>query len=418
MKISDIKKKIAFLRQYIIWKKLARTNVPVTYSAEQNHLLIMPADSETIGGSRGDEAMIMSTISHYKKIDPNYKISIIITNGEDYLKSLNIKNLNIIPSYRGNYPLERIYKSILENKPSDVVVVGADCMDGHYAPLISLMLLAIYDLCYRTPNIRTHILGFSWNKHPSRRMKYAFSTLKKLPFNIRDKYSLLRLKKDTGLDNLTLVADEAFMLEPDYNSVGYNKAKAWLNDHKLTYNIGFNLHPMLKDYSSEKEIEEDAIIVAEKLGLALDKHNDITLMLISHDDRRAISDNTMLDVVYQILAKQGYSNRVYYDPTVYRSSQIKGICKLLDGLISSRMHLAIAALGQSKPIMAVSYQDKFEGLYNHFSYDTLYLMAPEQLMSDEFVLKFDLFLDSISELTAIVDANLPKVLQLSRKNLI
>lgn len=408
---------ISFWRQFLTWKSLVKHNVPKDYIPSAKHLLIMPADSETIGGSRGDEAMIMATIRHYKRIDPNYKISIIITNGDEYLESLNISNLNIIPSYRGSYPLARIFQSIIENRPSDVVVVGADCMDGHYAPFISLTLLAVYDLCSRVSGINTSILGFSWNKRPSYGMKIAFSSIKNISLNVRDVHSLHRLKKDTGHNNLRLVADEAFMLEADEKSPGYSQAETLLSENGLELNIGFNFHPMLREYKDEDDVKSDALAVAKNLKTALMKDQNFTLMFISHDDRRTISDNTVLDIIYNYLCTQGFGKRVYYDPIVYRSAQIKGICKLLDGLISSRMHLAIAALGMSKPIMAISYQDKFEGLYSHFTYDKSFLMTPEELVSGDFSKRFHNFITSLPILKDVVETNLPKVLSLSEMNL-
>lgn len=39
------------------------------------------------------------------------------------------------------------------------------------------------------------------------------------------------------------------------------------------------------------------------------------------------------------------------------------MCTSLDAVVTGRMHLAIACLGQSVPAACISYQDKVEGLY-------------------------------------------------------
>src|SRR5574344_391976 len=51
---------------------------------------------------------------------------------------------------------------------------------------------------------------------------------------------------------------------------------------------------------------------------------------------------------------------------VLSAPELKALCGHLDCLFTSRMHLAIAALGRGKPVAAFAYQGKFTGLFRHF----------------------------------------------------
>lgn len=126
----------------------------------------------------------------------------------------------------------------------------------------------------------------------------------------------------------------------------------------------------------------------------------------------------MLEVIYSYLHQKQLQDRVYYDAEVYRAPQLKAICSLIDGLISSRMHLAIAALGQGKSVMAASYQGKFEGLFQHFRLPDTYLLNPDVFISDAMIPVFYSYLDHLRELTSQVKKMLPSVVQLSQKNLL
>ena len=111
-----------------------------------------------------------------------------------------------------------------------------------------------------------------------------------------------------------------------------------------------------------------------------------------------------------------YGERLYYDKFVYRASQLKGLCGLFDALISSRMHLAIAALGREVPVMAATYQGKFEGLFLHFGLPEDFLMSPESFCSDKFQEVFDKFYDNLPILHQTIKRELHKVISLSLRN--
>ena len=409
---------IVFFRIYHQWKRLARKAGSKSYQSSRTpSLVIVPCDPWSVGGSRGDEAMLMAVIDQYRQRYPDIPVHIVCADdGFGYIRNLPLPNLQPISSWNGNYPLDSICKAIVDTKPTDVVVLGADCIDGHYNPSLSLMLLSIYDVCRHLNGVRSRLLGFSFNDHPSWLMLLALKSLNDdVCLNLRDDVSLARYRKKVHRPS-RLVADAAFMLQPKYGFALYDEIKQWTDLQRSEGQtiIGLNFHPMLRSYSGADEIKADAIILAKNIAQILHKHTSISFVFIPHDDRSRITDNLMLSTMYDYLKKE---TRIFYSPEVPRAPQLKALCGLLDGLISSRMHLAIAALGMNVPVMAATYQGKFEGLFHHFSLYDKYLLTPDRFLSQEMIDTFSMFVEELPILSQQVAEKMPEVLEKSKLNL-
>lgn len=418
---ADAGQLVAFLRQYIQWRHII-SKIPQHFDC-QERLVIVPCDPWTVGGSRGDEAMLMAVIQSYRLKSPRLPIDVVVCDevGCEYIRHLPIENVTALPIWNGPYPLSRIYYAVLAQKASYVVLLGADCMDGHYSPLLSLTLLNLHDLFARTPGMESRLLGFSFNDKPYRPLCFAFNHVAdNAIINLRDSVSYDRFRRKVSIQ-IGLVADAAFMLQPDCHFEGFKNLDTWIRARRGMSErivIGFNFHPMLRNYAGVEEIKVDALILARNLEIILQEKPNVDFVLIPHDNRSRLTDNLMLEVIYSYLHQKQLQDRVYYDAVVYRAPQLKAICSLIDGLISSRMHLAIAALGQGKSVMAASYQGKFEGLFQHFRLPSTYLLNPDVFISDAMIPVFYSYLDHLRELASQVEKMLPSVVQLSQKNLL
>lgn len=387
-------------------------------SSKKISYVIVPCDPWYVGGSRGDEAMILATIQHLQEIEPGSTIYIVTSTdeGNRYVNRLNIDCIKPLMCWNGIYPFDNICTGIAACQPKEVFILGADCMDGYYSPKISLMLLALHHVFSISQDIKSHLLSFSFNANPSWIVCQVFKLLNnKLKINLRDAVSLMRYERRIGAANL--LADTAFALHYDENFDGFNKLKDWIERRKLNGQkiIAFNLHPMLKKNSADKQLEADADNIVCNLSKMMQRHQDISLVLLPHDAREGITDNYMLLMIFNKMYSE-YGERLYYDKFVYRASQLKGLCGLFDALISSRMHLAIAALGREVPVMAATYQGKFEGLFLHFGLPEDFLMSPESFCSDKFQEVFDKFYDNLPILHQTIKRELHKVISLSLRN--
>ena len=415
-KKKKIKTAIVAIIQFIKAVRIIRKVEPVE---SHTGLVIIPCDPESVIGSRGDEAMISAVICNFRKRHLTEKIN-IIAQGEvarNYIKSAELdNNIEVIECWNYAYPFERIYNSVIKACPREVAIVGADCIDGAYAPNLSLDLLLLYAAFQRT-SIPVYFTGFSYNQQPYWLINKVIKWLglKNLP--LRDDVSLARYQLKTGMKG-TLVADAAFMLNPNTDFKDYQFIKDWVvcQHEKKNLVVAFNFHPMLKQYNSLDEISQDAHTMAENLSIILERNENLSILLLPHDDRTRVNDGTMLTVIYNDLKDRFNGDRLAYLNKVPRASQLKAIASLMDGVVSSRMHLAIAALGSGVPVMVADYQGKFEGLFNHFNLPHKYRLNPNDFCSREFIIYIKNFIIQLSELRRTISNNLQHVLILSAKN--
>lgn len=412
--------RLAFGRLYRLWKKTEpRRNIA---PAGENRLVIIPCDPWTVGGSRGDEAMIFAVIQRYRKEHPSAPVTIVSAGeeGSNYVNGIPYHGITPLPVWQGKEPVKTIYGEVMKLSPHEVVILGADCMDGFYSPMISLTLLALHDLFSRTAGVRSRLTGFSFNSKPYRPLRRAFKNLTpSAAVNIRDAVSLKRFRKFTGI-NAGLVSDVAFLLEAESNFDGYDDLKEWCRARRACgtrYILGFNFHPMLRNYDNASGAEEDASAIARSLTAFMNKKNDIDLVLIPHDARSRYTDNIVLGTIAKTVSEAGLGNRTYYNPTVYNAAQIKAFCSLIDGVICSRMHLAIAALGQGKSVLAATYQGKFEGLFLHFGLPMKLLLSPSEFTGKGLVEHLENYTEHIADLNEKVEKELNRIIILSEKNL-
>lgn len=100
-----------------------------------------------------------------------------------------------------------------------------------------------------------------------------------------------------------------------------------------------------------------------------------------------------------------------------KPSEVKELVKHLNLLLTGRMHLAIAALGNETPTMAITYQDKFEDLFMHFGLGDLgFLLTPDECLSEKLNTTLCAAWRHQKELRQIIASRLPTVMQLSQKN--
>lgn len=383
-------------------------------------LIIIPCDPYTVTGSRGDEAMITVAIQHFRSRHPKEAIFILCSNkiaSDNILRVYIDENVSPVECWNTPYPVRHLFKQICKINPAEVIVIGADCMDGAYAPNQSLELLSLYNLSINA-GIKTALFGFSYNASPYKSINKAFRKMNNSVYNLRDSYSLERFNQFTHLKGC-LVADSAFLLKPRTDFEAYNEIKLWIDNlhSQGQLAIAFNFHPMLRKYSHACEIVNDAKSVAENLVSILRAHSNVNFLLLPHDDRNHINDMTMLDVINTILLESGFVDRIMYLRDVPRASHLKAISALMDGVISSRMHLAIASLGSEVPVLVADYQDKFKGLLKHFNIPNDYVLSISDFCGDSFQHKFNLFIGNLPNLKTHVRQYLPTVIALAQNNL-
>lgn len=414
---ARVKESLALTRVYTTWRwkrlALGACNSRVGYCEEVKRLLIVPSDPWTLTGAKGDEAMMQAVVSQLRERHPNVAVAVATATSQ---ASLAARQMGFEPLEVWDEGLWATVEAVNRYAPSCMAILGADCMDGYYNPLTTLRLLVTADMAARS-GVRVAFLGFSFNESPNPDLKAAFNELSpEVSINIRDRVSYERFTAFTRT-SAALVADSAFMLPPAETAGKIQCYKSWVADQMQEGKpvIGFNVHPMLLRTRTPEAIARIIDASAVELDRVL-RETDISLCLISHDYRGEDGDDVCLAPLYERLSI-AHGSRVFYATEQLSAAELKRLTSFLSGVVTGRMHLAIASLGVGTPVAALTYQDKFQGLFKHFDLDESLLLAPQELVErgrlSELIKHFIAVLPILRKK---VEARLPAVKDLSARN--
>lgn len=380
-------------------------------------VLIIPSDPWSIGGSKGDEAMILSAFTQMRKTYPDITFGIATGTAQAEEKARSW-GFHILPIWEKSWKLKNIREAIHQFSPDCVLIIGADVLDGHYGELHALKMLATADLCVRS-GITTRIIGFSFNSRPKPKLLSVFKNLSdQLLFNLRDVFSLGNFEKTTARV-ARLVADIAFLLPPDVNSYSARKIGRWCHQRRVAGDLvlAVNVHPMLLGKNFHSRLPLFIRTTIEGISSVMGRKK-LSVLLISHDYRGQFSDDICLGKISTAL-NDYFPEKVFYQQEQLMAAELKAVAGAVDGIFTGRMHFAIAGLGMETPVMAVTYQDqKFHGLFAHFEMpEALLLLADDILEGNVLNEALDGFLDSLPVLRRQIQSRLPGVTAAARLNL-
>jgi colanic acid/amylovoran biosynthesis protein len=344
-----------------------KTTVRATPSKDsQRRILLVPPDPLLLTASRGDEAMLKCVLRHYGERFEGAYFGIVTASrrGDECALALGVQP--ILALYDG-MTLSDSFHIAVNARPTDVVLVGADVLDGSYDPVFSTRLIALTDLLGRA-GASAVVMGFSVSKHPHPKIGKVFEACNSVQrFNLRDPVSIGRFRTMCDAP-AKLVADVAFLLEAVQ---GRRSAitRAWIDEQKAAGRVvlGVNIHPTLFEPTERHKSSKLVARLASALARAIDTF-DASIVLVEHDFRDASSDRHCLDPLHRALREQ-HAARVHRPQEPLDAAELKGLAAMVDGILTGRMHLAIAALGVGTPIFGIDYKDKMEGLFQLFEID-------------------------------------------------
>lgn len=294
--------------------------------------LVIPPDNP---GSLGDEAMIKVVL---RDLIPN-DASVYFLGwsrgvvGTEWGSTIYV-NRNPISIFRLLTKVRHFEK---------VVIVGADVLDGYYSIYWSYFRLRMA-LLWVGQSINLKITPFSFNKKPSYiSVRLIKSLAQYIPIYSRDSFSKKRLE-DSGV-NVQGLTDLAFL---------YSKTDFLCAARNSSGFVVINISPMMFGDSGVRLECIDALI-------NIINSTNLKFKLLPHDSRPWSDDAALLRKIYEKINDNSRARVVFCEVPkstleVYR--ELNGASLVITG----RMHLAIAALSNSKPIICYTYQDKFEGI--------------------------------------------------------
>lgn len=377
-----------FLFIYIAWLRLrGRFFNPRT---SPSVLILPPAEP----GSLGDEALVtgLLTLLEDKGIK---KIGLVSYKPELQWEIYRLETYSFelrhhfLGGYLGSL-IAPFYFLNAVHQYQKFYCIGADVMDGYYSLKDSLQRINFVDLATRL-GIEAALVSFSFN---DRQKPEIIEALNKLPLDVRicvrDPVSYERLSKLLQRP-IALVADLAFLLPPVQDSPTVLTVGQWIKEQRSNNKVilGINANYKLVESLKLKTLDDLIKIYVTTLVELKSKNADFSFVLIPHDFRDTQgmkSDVGLAKGIYQALPQDLQSN-CFIVPSPCSASEIKGICRQLDMVVSGRMHLAIASLGQGIPAACITYQGKFEGLFKHLELEGMTL-EPEKVLQPEKLVQF------------------------------
>lgn len=382
--------------------------------------IILPAAEP---GNLGDEALVASTINYLKQENIN-QIALISYNPKRQWGGLDtIPETIDMQGYfsQGSWQFWRslfqfISKVIHYEK---FYCLGADVMDGYYSPLMTAKVLKLITVAAAT-GVDTTIIGFSFNNQPT---PDAVKSLRNLPLSARicarDPISQARLVKYLERP-IELVADVAFLLEPVADSEAVLSICDWIEEQKKCdrITVGFNPYNQLTQEAGINNFEQLVQFYVATIISLHSKHQSLSFLFIPHDFRsykNKYSDLTIIEAILKALPEEiiCHSKHIANPCT---AANIKAIVGKLDIILSGKFHLAIACLGQGNPPACLTYQGKFEGLFQHFELEGVAIAPPKAFETGSLADFLLPLIEKRQEISEHIRLKLPKVQQLAQNN--
>lgn len=296
-------------------------------------------------------------------------------------------------------------------------VIGADVLDGYYSDQKSVRSLQLAHLAHKL-GLRSVLLGFSYRESPGpNALAYLRDIGPSLKLLTRDPVSGRRISRLAGLNSYA-VADLAFLLQPDQSSSRVKSAVDWVHSKRTQKRtvIGLNCNAQVLGRAHPTQAEVLAERFANSANRLASRHSNISFLLIPHDGRGESSDLILARSVWNRLDAKTRAESHLIDQ-VWRAAEIKAVASYLDFAITGRMHFGIACLGSGVPVASLTYQDKFEGLYELFGIEPVAI--PGESATDPGILDglFEQILNRSAALRSTIAGRLPLVLGLAQANI-
>lgn len=371
--------------------------------------LLPPADK----GSLGDEAMLTAVIEYFKDSDRSVSRIGICSFGETPCCIDTYPEIEIIP-----LGAKLSFAKTISHYDA-FYCLGADMMDGFYNESTSIDRLKLVEIASQT-GAESAVLGFSFNQNPKTAVIRAFQALPRaVRLCAREPISQARLLRHLNR-RVELVADLAFLLQPRENSEIISAVRSWAIQEKTEGRVivGINANARLLDEQKKQRVEEIAQAYVDTLSKLYAEKYKVSFIFIPHDFRKLkneVNDWEFSQIIFEALPPE-IQEHCMCVPTPCSAAEIKTIAAEVDVVLSGRMHLAIACLGQCTPTVCLTYQGKFEGLFRHFELEGM-TIEPKQIFQGE-VLENALahLIENRAELRQHIKEKLPQIKQLSQAN--
>ena len=298
----------------------------------------------------------------------------------------------------------------------ELYVIGADLIDGYYAPTVSQFLFLLLRIS-ALMKVRGSLISCSFNAAPpSAVVQSARKLLVDTRVHARDAYSAERLS--AVLDRpVGHSADVAFGLKPqstDQTRPILDWVRQQESDHRQVIALNVNLLPISHQFPGR----EEEYIWQWGHWLAQMVDQGFSFVFLPHDYRSEWSDEIALARLLERAAPNTRS-RCRLPAIRLHAPEIKELVRYCRLTVTGRMHLAIASMGAGVPVITYAYQSKFEGILRLFEIENCVRPIDSIFEQLETEVAFAVDVASrIDQLRPSVALHIDQVLQLARANVV
>jgi colanic acid/amylovoran biosynthesis protein len=309
-------------------------------------------------GNIGDQAMLDAIIHRLSD-----HALVLVAEDEGAVSSPgNGNSIEVIPGLLNGAAFSRFKAhrkfAALARSADEVVVIGADLMDGLYNPRKSVARMSLLHTAVAVGG-RARVTGFSWPTAPSRAVAgIARGLSRDVVFCLRDPESFTRFTSE-GKASARLTADVVFSdrrHEPLPRSI-----QTWVeaNEAQGRPFAVVNISGLI-----EKRIPQ-----LEEYGAIFDslRRRGYSIAVLPHVVREDDGDSA---IARELFSRLGQTQDILI-LQLLSPSQVRQLVRNAAVVVTGRMHLAIMSLSQETPALTLATQGKVEGLYSMFGLEDL-----------------------------------------------
>lgn len=327
-------------------------------------ITLIPSDAV---GSKGDEAMIRGALNLFE----GKKIRMLTPRRELWKGWLIDRNRDFEEEY---VPLEDLKNEI--RKPTHLVVIGADIMDGLYGSLDAITRLEAAERVIDMGG-RADVFSCSFRTGVSEEIiKKIINIGERLHFHFRDMQSLCNFKSQTGL-NADYFPDFAFFCErkgTEASEAANQLIRRKREEKYVIVGVNFCEHACKGFYKDPSLDQRKQYIksVIDQIDAVLD--NRAFYVLIPHDTKHwdgYFSDEAYARWAMEYIASVHAKDAAALIHSYLTETELLSLLSELDLIVSGRMHLDIAAIRSG--VIPVAYMgsrtksyrniEKFKGMF-------------------------------------------------------
>jgi polysaccharide pyruvyl transferase WcaK-like protein len=201
-------------------------------------------------------------------------------------------------------------------------------------------------------------------------------------------------------DNVHLVADPAFVMEPVKPKITYEN---FFVDEEA---IGFNISPLMARYATGGDIEKWTKIVVSILT-RVSKDTDMPIYLIPHVTSPHSDDYSFMKTVLNKIEVK--KNDIILIPPRYNAAETKWIISNMTIFAGARTHSTVASLSSCVPTLSFVYSIKGLGINDDIFGHMNYCIESKHINSENVSKKISDILDKSNEIKLGLSEMIPHV---------